>query len=107
MEFSNILIYRYHIKFFNIFGVKTKVNNNCTGCGVCIKGVCFIDSIEIKDNVAVISDRCLACGCCAEICLNNAIEVIIEDKNFIKKSLRVLVRLQVKIVKLVVLIDSL
>ena len=68
-------------------GVKTIVNENCNGCGACTKDVCFIDAIKIKDGVAEISDSCLACGRCVEICPNNAIEVIIEDKDFIKKTI--------------------
>jgi len=68
-------------------GIKTKVNKNCTGCGICIKGVCFINAIQIYNGVAAISNSCLACGRCAEICPNNAIEVIIEDKDFIKKTI--------------------
>jgi ferredoxin len=68
-------------------GVKIKINENCNGCGVCGKGVCFIDAIKIIDGVAVISEKCLACGRCAEACPNNAIELIIEDKDFIKKTI--------------------
>jgi ferredoxin len=69
-------------------GVKIQVNNNCNGCGVCSKNVCFIKGIKIKDDVAVISDSCLACGRCAQVCPNNAIEIIIEDKDFIKKTIQ-------------------
>ena len=68
-------------------GVKIKVNENCTGCGACTEGVCFIDAIKIKDGIAVKSDCCLACGRCVEICPNNAIELIIEDKDFINKTI--------------------
>jgi hypothetical protein len=68
-------------------GVKIKVNNNCTGCGVCSKDICFINAIKISKGVAVIGDSCLACGRCVEICPNNAIELIIEDNDFIKKTI--------------------
>jgi len=69
-------------------GVRIKVNENCTGCGLCTKDVCFIEGIKIRDGVAVISDSCLACGRCAEVCPNNAIELVIEDKDFIKKTIK-------------------
>jgi len=67
-------------------GVKIIITENCKGCGACTNDVCFIDAIKIKDGVAEISDSCLVCGRCVEICPNNAIEVIIEDKDFIKKT---------------------
>jgi MinD superfamily P-loop ATPase len=68
-------------------GVKIRVNDNCNGCGACTRNICFIDNIKIKDGVAVIGDDCLACGRCTEICPNNAIELIIEDKHFIEKTI--------------------
>jgi len=68
-------------------GVKIKINENCTGCGACTEGVCFIDAMKIKDGIVVNSDSCLVCGRCVEICPNNAIEVIIEDNDFIKKTI--------------------
>ena len=68
-------------------GIKIKVNENCTGCGACTKDVCFIDNISIKNGVAEIGEGCLGCGRCVEICPNNAIELIIEDDDFIKKTI--------------------
>jgi NAD-dependent dihydropyrimidine dehydrogenase PreA subunit len=68
-------------------GVRISINENCNGCGVCTKDVCFIDGIKIKDGVAVIGDDCLSCGRCTELCPNNAIELIIEDKDFIEKTI--------------------
>lgn len=68
-------------------GIKIKVNDNCNGCGTCTKGVCFIDGIKIKDSNAVIDENCLACGRCSEICPNNAIELIIDDNDFIEKTI--------------------
>jgi len=68
-------------------GVKIIVNENCTGCGACTKDICFIENIKIKEGVAEIGENCLACGRCAEICPNNAIELKIEDNDFIKKTI--------------------
>lgn len=68
-------------------GVSIMVNNKCTGCGECTKEICFIDAIKVKDSVATISDDCLACGRCVEICPNNAIELVVEEKDFIKKTI--------------------
>ena len=68
-------------------GVKTIVNENCTGCGTCTNNVCFVNAIQIKDKVAVIGDDCRGCGRCAEVCPNDAIDVLIEDEDFIKKTI--------------------
>ena len=69
-------------------GIKIKVNQNCTGCGKCTEDVCFIDAIKIKDGVAQISEECRCCGRCAEICPNNAIELLIEDNDYINKTIK-------------------
>ena len=68
-------------------GVKIIVNENCNGCGDCTRNICFINNIKIKDGVAEIGKSCLACGRCIEICPNDAIELIIEDKDFINKTI--------------------
>lgn len=68
-------------------GVKIKVNENCNGCGICCKNVCFINAIKISNDIAEINESCLACGRCVQICPNNAIELVIEDKDFIKKTI--------------------
>ena len=68
-------------------GIKIIVNEDCNGCGTCTRNICFINNIKVKDGVAEIGKSCLACGRCIEICPNNAIELIIEDKDFIKKTI--------------------
>ena len=68
-------------------GVEIKVNDNCTGCGVCTEDVCFLDGIKIKDDIAVLSDDCVACGRCADRCPHDAIEISINDKDFIDKTI--------------------
>lgn len=69
-------------------GVKIKNNDNCKGCGVCTKGICFVDNIKLKDGFAEIGKKCFACGRCVEICPNNAIDLIIEDNDFIEKTIQ-------------------
>jgi NAD-dependent dihydropyrimidine dehydrogenase PreA subunit len=68
-------------------GLKMIINENCTGCGTCTKDICYIDNIKLKDDVTEIGKKCLSCGRCGEICPNNAIELIIEDDDFIKKTI--------------------
>ncbi len=68
-------------------GIKIEVTEKCTGCNEC-KDVCFVDSIEIKNGKAVIGDECRGCGRCADICPQNAIKVIVEDTDYIEKTIK-------------------
>ena len=68
-------------------GINISVNSNCTGCGTCTETICFIDNISIKDGKAFIGDECVVCGRCSEICPQQAIDIIIEDDDFINKTI--------------------
>ena len=64
------------------------VTDKCIGCGTCLKGVCFVDAIQIIDNRAKISEECRGCGRCVDICPQNAIELVIKDKEFVEKTIK-------------------
>jgi len=51
-----------------------RVNENCSGCRNCIEFGC--PAIEFEEDSARISALCSGCGVCAQICSNNAIEVV-------------------------------
>ena len=68
-------------------GVNVKVTNKCIGCGKCTKGVCFVDAIHLIGKKAVINSDCRGCGRCVEVCPQNAIELSINDPNFVQKSI--------------------
>jgi ferredoxin len=68
-------------------GIIVKVNDDCIGCGICTNGICFVDAIHLIGNHAEISEECRGCGRCVEICPQNAIELRINNKDFIKKSI--------------------
>jgi ferredoxin len=70
-----------------MIGVSLKVTKDCIGCGSCMKGVCFVDAIHMDNSRALISKECRGCGRCVEICPQNAIELTINDKEFVKKSI--------------------
>ena len=59
-------------------GVRRKpfsVNSeNCTGCKKCVQFGC--PAIEFEGDSARINELCSGCGVCAQICENNAIEVV-------------------------------
>ena len=47
----------------------------------------IVNAIKINDGKAIISDECRICGRCAEICPNKAIDITIEDIDFIEKTI--------------------
>jgi ferredoxin len=83
---SSILAHNIGSKIKKMPGVTIQVNDNCIGCGTCIK-VCFVDAIEITKDKTFISKKCRGCGRCVEECPQKAIDIIIEDRNYIKKSI--------------------
>jgi indolepyruvate ferredoxin oxidoreductase alpha subunit len=50
------------------------VNENCIGCRKCVEFGC--PAIEFDEDRARINALCTGCGVCAQICTNNAIEVV-------------------------------
>jgi Fe-S-cluster-containing hydrogenase component 2 len=69
-------------------GVTLKATEKCIGCGTCMQGICFVDAIHMVDNRAKINEECRGCGRCVEICPQNAIELTIEDIEFVEKSIK-------------------
>ena len=68
-------------------GVKVTVNGQCIGCGTCTQGICFLNAIRIVDNHAVRSDECRACGRCVDICPQKAIQITIDEEQFVEKTI--------------------
>jgi ferredoxin len=68
-------------------GVVVVVTERCVGCGTCAQGVCFVDAIHLEGGRAVISDACRRCGRCVEICPHQAIELVIQDDQFVHRSI--------------------
>ncbi len=65
-------------------GVNVRVTDACVGCGTCIdEDICFVEAITMVNGKAVISDACRGCGRCVEVCPNDAIELTIDNKEFI------------------------
>jgi ferredoxin len=71
---------------YKLEGLSVKVNENCTGCGLCVDR-CFVSAISLKDDKAVINeDRCKGCGVCVEQCRKNAITIEVTDGEKMRKS---------------------
>lgn len=60
-------------------GVRVTVTDNCTGCGTCTNGICFVNAIHIIDGHAVKTEACRGCGRCITVCPHEAIELSIQD----------------------------
>ncbi|MFW9943077.1 MAG: DUF362 domain-containing protein [Candidatus Thorarchaeota archaeon] len=85
---SSILAPKIGSKIKKMPGVVVRVNDKCIGCGTCVKGICFVNAINLKDNRAVITQECRGCGRCVSVCPQNAIELLIDDEKFVKKSIK-------------------
>ncbi|MGD9101684.1 MAG: 4Fe-4S binding protein [Anaerolineae bacterium] len=73
-------------KVTRMAGVTVSVTERCVGCGTCTQGVCFVDAIHLSGERAVIGDACRGCGRCVSVCPQEAIELVIDDAEFIPKT---------------------
>jgi len=64
-------------------GVSITVNERCLGCGTCAAGICVVDAISLLNGRAVIGDACRGCGRCVAVCPQQAIELAVEDDQFV------------------------
>lgn len=73
-------------------GVSVVATDKCTGCGECVNSkVCFVGALSLNNRkIQIDQDRCRACGRCIEICTNDALELKIEDKDFLQKSIEII-----------------
>ncbi|MDE7163730.1 MAG: EFR1 family ferrodoxin, partial [Clostridia bacterium] len=54
---------------------KLKINNNCIGCGLCVKS-CPMQNITLLNNKAIASNRCTMCYRCISLCPKQAITLL-------------------------------
>lgn len=71
--------------FPRLEGLSIEVTEACTGCGKCAKR-CYMEAIEVVDGRAVMNEYCRTCGRCAAICPEGAIEMRIDDPEFVEKT---------------------
>lgn len=77
-----ILSPRVSYKVQRMPGVKVTVTDKCVGCGTCTEGSCFVKAIQVEGERAVISEACRGCGNCVSVCPEGAIELTLEDSDF-------------------------
>jgi ferredoxin len=68
-------------------GVRVRVTDRCRACGRCTQNICFVDAIHLDDGRAAISDDCRGCGRCVTVCPEGAIELTIEDADFVQNAI--------------------
>ncbi|MBN1801871.1 MAG: 4Fe-4S ferredoxin [Candidatus Lokiarchaeota archaeon] len=69
-------------------GVEVSVDERCVGCGICTQGICFVNAIRLVKGRAVIGDECKGFGRCVSACPQGAIELTLNDPNYVKKSIK-------------------
>lgn len=65
-------------------GVDVKVSGDCRGCGTCVEA-CIFKQINIVDGRALIGEECKGCGRCVRTCPNGAIEIRVENPEYIRQ----------------------
>ena len=53
---------------------QAEVSDKCIGCGRCVD-VCWHEGIEMRDKAAVKTDKCIGCGYCFQVCPTGALHV--------------------------------
>ncbi len=75
--------------FTRMPGLKVTVTDACTGCGTCVEEACLFGAVTIEDDRAVINeDKCQACGRCASLCPSEAVEITIDDPDYLEKTIK-------------------
>jgi len=69
-------------------GVQVEVTEDCTGCKICLDGICFMNAIILENGRAEITAECRGCGRCVDICPENAIILSIERKETIQEAIK-------------------
>jgi ferredoxin len=79
---------RIGAKITRMPGVTVSVTDQCQACGTCVQDICFVDAIHLDGDRAVISDECRGCGRCLDACPNDAIELRVENGDFVEEAVQ-------------------
>ena len=81
-------------KFSRMPGTEIVVTDNCQACGTCAtEDICIFQAITLKDGRCEIDHtKCRGCSRCVSACPNHAIEVQIENEDYLTQSIELLDR---------------
>jgi ferredoxin len=69
-------------------GLAVEVSESCVGCGTCAE-VCYVKAIKVEYGQARISDQCKGCGRCVAVCPVGAISLRLhKDVDVVKELLQ-------------------
>ena len=59
--------------------IRETLSENCVGCGNCIE-ICPADALNLENNIAIVDkDWCIGCGVCVSKCPNDAIKIVLRE----------------------------
>ena len=59
--------------------IRETISNECVGCGKCIE-ICPADALKLEENITIVDkDWCIGCGVCVSQCLNDAIKIVLRE----------------------------
>lgn len=70
-----------------IEGLSLEVTDKCNGCGECVD-YCAFNAVDIIDGMAVHNDYCRICGRCQSNCPNGAINISMDNENFMEDTIK-------------------
>ena len=73
-------------------GISIQLTDDCTGCGQCTEGICFVNARTMVDDRPVTSDDCLGCGRCVNLCPEDAIRVCVENVDYVSETIDLLTK---------------
>jgi heterodisulfide reductase subunit A-like polyferredoxin len=61
----------------------------CIGCGRCVRDrFCYLGALSIIDGKAVVDENlCKGCGRCVERCASHAIQLVLHDSDFLRRTI--------------------
>jgi UDP-glucose 4-epimerase len=65
-------------------GTRIVVTDRCKGCGTCVE-TCIFEAIKVNGGRAVHTSACRVCGRCVRYCPNNAVELWIDNPNYVEE----------------------
>ena len=63
-------------------GITLEITDDCIACGECVD-VCYLNALEIVDGKVIRKDICRMCGRCAAVCKQHAVKIKLDNPNVV------------------------